>query len=153
MNLAAYEGIWLRNILCEFRAAITGEDVEKLYDQHDDVNSTGDQKSVLETIKSYEADILEQEQDITEIGKAYEELMTWSGTFGPQFRGAVSPGFKSMFPYLRSDPPPDEEDPDSAEQELKPATEVRGILKDALESIKQEDEEKGGKTSYILKQF
>ncbi len=105
-------------------------------------------KSVLETIKSYEADILEQEQDITEIGKAYEELMTWSGTFGPQFRGAVSPGFKSMFPYLRSDPPPDEEDPDSAEQELKPATEVRGILKDALESIKQEDEEKGGKTSY-----
>ena len=36
LNLAAYEGIWLRNILCEFRAAITGEDVEKLYDQHDD---------------------------------------------------------------------------------------------------------------------
>ena len=74
--------------------------------------------------------------------------MEWSGTYGKQIRGGLSPAFKEQLKYFNSDSP-QEEDSDSTEQEQHTAAEIRAKLKDAIEYSKREDEEDGDKTSYI----
>ena len=72
--------------------------------------------------------------------------MEWSGTYGKQIRGGLSPAFKEQLKYFNSDSP-QEEDSDSTEQEQHTAAEIRAKLKDAIEYSKREDEKDGDKTS------
>ena len=65
--------------------------------------------------RAYETTILEL--DIPGIGEAYKELMEWSGTYGKQIRGNLSPAFKDQLKYFTSDSP-QEEDSDSTQHVL-----------------------------------